>query len=485
VSTRYYFNKYYEREVDSAGKTLYYHYIYGDNGVVALHIANRTIPKDSSIYFELGDEEDGELGTYRSFDKIPIDLMYYIHTDHVGSYCAITNEAGQVVQRNSFDPWGNYAFEKKFYPSVIIPPDRGDTLSGALAFPITARGFTGHEHYPFFKIINMNGRLYDPVIARFFSPDQFVQMPEFTQSFNRYSYCINNPLKYVDPSGQNFVESFLDFIFMPARALTEGFMWIIDKINNNPRPAGYFNWSYLMGRTEPGNASTGGCPANIVPYGHPLYMSPGQSWRWGGSRFGTGASLGADNEWFNVTNRPILMKLSKRFLYSAARKLGIDPSKAIPEAYRTSSFVNAAKALWFPYAPSPSGGIRITTVPNKRSGAVQGFATLGKDGVFTGESIMFLDKENAFTNIEQLFYNLGHELVHVSQYKALTGERADLFNIPGFEEMLEHNADLFENFIGGSNPRNFGIDFKALFPDHHQLVDFSRFAWTYLYNKPF
>ena len=63
-------------------------------------------------------------------------------------------------------------------------------------------GFTGHEHYAELKIINMNGRLFDPVIARFFSPDNFVQSPDFTQSFNRYSYCLNNPLQYVDPSGE-------------------------------------------------------------------------------------------------------------------------------------------------------------------------------------------------------------------------------------------------------------------------------------------
>jgi RHS repeat-associated protein len=58
---------------------------------------------------------------------------------------------------------------------------------------------------------NMNGRLYDPVIARFFSPDNYVQIPEFTQAFNRYSYCLNNPLKYVDPSGDRFLEC-LDWI---------------------------------------------------------------------------------------------------------------------------------------------------------------------------------------------------------------------------------------------------------------------------------
>ena len=49
---------------------------------------------------------------------------------------------------------------------------------------------------------NMNGRLYDPVIARFFSPDQYVQDATATQSYNRYSYAANCPLIYTDPTGQ-------------------------------------------------------------------------------------------------------------------------------------------------------------------------------------------------------------------------------------------------------------------------------------------
>ncbi len=57
---------------------------------------------------------------------------------------------------------------------------------------------------PEFGLINMNGRVYDPSLGRFLSPDSYVQMPDNTQSFNRYSYCINNPLKYVDPSGELF-----------------------------------------------------------------------------------------------------------------------------------------------------------------------------------------------------------------------------------------------------------------------------------------
>jgi hypothetical protein len=43
--------------------------------------------------------------------------------------------------------------------------------------------------------------MYDPILGRFLSPDKYVQAPGFTQSYNRYSYCLNNPLAFTDPSG--------------------------------------------------------------------------------------------------------------------------------------------------------------------------------------------------------------------------------------------------------------------------------------------
>lgn len=47
----------------------------------------------------------------------------------------------------------------------------------------------------------MNGRLYDPVRARFVSADPYVDNPFDLQSLNRYSYVNNNPLGFMDPSG--------------------------------------------------------------------------------------------------------------------------------------------------------------------------------------------------------------------------------------------------------------------------------------------
>ena len=57
----------------------------------------------------------------------------------------------------------------------------------------------------------MNGRMYDPVMSSFLSVDNYVQAPDFSQSFNRYAYCLNNPLKYGDPDGEWFLTGGVGF----------------------------------------------------------------------------------------------------------------------------------------------------------------------------------------------------------------------------------------------------------------------------------
>ncbi len=75
--------------------------------------------------------------------------------------------------------------------------------------PILDRGYTGHEHMAGFGLINMNGRLYDPYLQRFLSPDPYVQEPGNAQNYNRYAYCLNNPLVYTDPDGEFIITAFL------------------------------------------------------------------------------------------------------------------------------------------------------------------------------------------------------------------------------------------------------------------------------------
>ena len=154
-----------------------------------------------------------------------VDSMYYVHPDRLGSYTHITNANKQVIRNLHFDPWGNVKTDTDWRTFDST------TLSGFLAGTIRfSRGFTGHEHYADLKIINMNGRLYDPVIARFFSPDNFMQVPEFTQSYNRYSYCLNNPLQWVDPSGELFGDYFDQYgVFLGTDGIDDGKIHIINR----------------------------------------------------------------------------------------------------------------------------------------------------------------------------------------------------------------------------------------------------------------
>ena len=114
--------------------------------------------------------------------------IHYVYKDHLGSWTTITDAGGQVIAEQSFDAWGN----------LRNPATWSGSFSGK---PMFDRGFTGHEHFYAFGLINMNGRMYDPQMSSFLSVDAYVQSPDNSQSFNRYAYCLNNPLKYTDPSG--------------------------------------------------------------------------------------------------------------------------------------------------------------------------------------------------------------------------------------------------------------------------------------------
>lgn len=118
--------------------------------------------------------------------------LRYLHRDHLGSVDAITNETGSVVERFSYDPHGKRR-------GLAWTEDNNDDLL-TLAYS-TDRGFTGHEHLDHLALIHMNGRVFDPVIGRFISADPYVQFANNTQSYNRYSYVLNNLLSATDPSG--------------------------------------------------------------------------------------------------------------------------------------------------------------------------------------------------------------------------------------------------------------------------------------------
>ncbi|MBR3427772.1 MAG: hypothetical protein IKG95_07525 [Bacteroidales bacterium] len=135
----------------------------------------------------------GPLGVFAVVSQTggEVDSVTYVLKDHLGSWTVFADGDGDLVREESYDAWGN-----RRNPATWTGP-----ATGSLLFQ---RGFTGHEHMEYTGLINMNGRLYDPVMSTFLSVDSYVQEPDFSQSFNRYAYCLNNPLRYVDPDGNLF-----------------------------------------------------------------------------------------------------------------------------------------------------------------------------------------------------------------------------------------------------------------------------------------
>jgi len=120
----------------------------------------------------------------------------YFNFDHLGSTGAISDEEGHVGNTSgsdsgvlSYDPWG-----------ARRAPDGSPADPASFNLQVGHREFTGHETIPEVGLVNMNGRVYDPMIGRFLSPDSSVQTPNDLQDYNRYSYVLNNPLSFTAPT---------------------------------------------------------------------------------------------------------------------------------------------------------------------------------------------------------------------------------------------------------------------------------------------
>jgi len=107
--------------------------------------------------------------------------VYYILKDRLGSAYATTDASGTIVG------------EMRYYVS-------GETrLSTGNMF--TDRLFTGQRQLADLGIYQFGARFYSPKLGRFLSADTIVPEPFNPQSLNRYSYALNNPVRYTDPSG--------------------------------------------------------------------------------------------------------------------------------------------------------------------------------------------------------------------------------------------------------------------------------------------
>lgn len=215
--TRYYSGNY-EKTVEAGGAVRELCYIAVDGEPVAMFVKNGTSATQ----------------------------LKYILTDHLGSITHILNDAGTIDEERSYDVWGR--------------PRNPNTWT-YLGVPIYNydRGYTGQEHLTDFNIINLNGRLYDPLIARMLSPDPYITDAENAQTYNSYSYCNNNPLKYTDKDGE--------WAHLAAGALIGGVYNVVSNIGSItsfPKAFTYFGIGAVGGLlTAAGGPFLGGAALGI------------------------------------------------------------------------------------------------------------------------------------------------------------------------------------------------------------------------------
>lgn len=146
--------------------------------------------------------------------------LRYLHYDAHGSVDSVTDGVGRLVEKLAYSPFG----------------ERYRRTGGKTPL-LARRGFTGHEHLDGLDLIHMNGRLYDPGLGRFLSPDPFVPSVLSTQGYDRYGYAYNNPFKYNDPGGFFFKKIFKSIkrvVKSVVRAVTGNPMLLVGAV------AGYY-----------------------------------------------------------------------------------------------------------------------------------------------------------------------------------------------------------------------------------------------------
>jgi RHS repeat-associated protein len=134
--------------------------------------------------------------TVVTFDKTGTNVFEYYHPDYLTSTSLQTDQNGNQVQHYEYTAFGQTRYT-------------GSTT----AFPVSRR-YTGQILDDATGLYYYNARYYDPVLARFIQPDSIIPDIFNPQSYNRYSYCVNNPLRYTDPDGHGpgeWFESSMNF----------------------------------------------------------------------------------------------------------------------------------------------------------------------------------------------------------------------------------------------------------------------------------
>ena len=223
----------------------------GVNTSPEVYSASKTKTKEK-IYlgsYEIEKDATGSVTNKTHYIQSPSGLcaiiqnnqVYATYTDHIGSIAVITDVNGNVVERNSYDAWGRRRINADW-----------TTYETANTTHLVDRGYTMHEHLSDFGIINMNARLYDPIIGRMFSPDMMLSDPSYSQDYNKYTYARNNPIRYTDPTGNIVLNTFevVAYHSFSNHGSGQYKMSLLEEYNAGAADGHYYNSNYIEPRNE-------------------------------------------------------------------------------------------------------------------------------------------------------------------------------------------------------------------------------------------
>ncbi len=113
--------------------------------------------------------------------------LFYLNLDAFGSVESINNDNGQLLIKYNYTAFG---YRDISYSNISLELKKIFNL-----------GFSSNDCIDGDRLIYFNGRIYDSVLNRFLNADPYIKEPYNIQNLNRYSYGLNNPFKYNDPSG--------------------------------------------------------------------------------------------------------------------------------------------------------------------------------------------------------------------------------------------------------------------------------------------
>ena len=258
--TTYYLGKDYEVEHRSNGSLTRKAFFLGETRIAEEEVFTRTAITKGGPIETLEPEagyEDATINQYMASPTpdaqapSPIHYLRWFHGDHLGSTNVVTNSQGNQVLLMEYLPYGEVKVR-----------------TGSDAVTHT---FTGHEEDLESNLIYANARYYDPKIGRFITPDTFVQAPDDPQSHNRYAYARNNPVKFIDPTGNGFW-IFLFWLVVIAATVNV----TIQAAMGNVRSVGDLAKAALVGAVAGALAAAGGAALGAIGVKAGLMLTLGE-----------------------------------------------------------------------------------------------------------------------------------------------------------------------------------------------------------------